>query len=258
MLPHDWDAPVPAPAREVFARCGGELGARLPRRRQLYGFARHDRGDDVRRDVEWAAAATTPSRPGSVEINAKRDGASAWAGVSTPDFVDVPTDSMLDELSTRLGWAQRTVELPAGRYETLMPPSTVADMMIYLTWTMDGRGAQEGRTALSAPGGGTRVGEKLTDLPLTLYSDPGRARAGVHAVRGGAEFVGAGFGVRQRDGHRAGGLDPRRHDQRAGLPAGGGRRVRRTGRGARRQPADDRRLGEPGRHGRRAPSAACC
>jgi predicted Zn-dependent protease len=44
--------------------------------------------------------------------------------------------------------------------------------MIYLAWSMDGRGAQEGRTALSAPGGGTRVGEKLTGLPLTLYSDP--------------------------------------------------------------------------------------
>jgi predicted Zn-dependent protease len=40
---------------------------------------------------------------------------------------------------------------------------------------MDGRGAQEGRTALSAPGGGTRVGEKLTDLPMTLYSDPAAA-----------------------------------------------------------------------------------
>jgi predicted Zn-dependent protease len=53
-----------------------------------------------------------------------------------------------------------------------MPPSTVADMMIYLTWMMDGRGAQEGRTALSAPGGGTRVGETLTSLPLTMYSDP--------------------------------------------------------------------------------------
>jgi predicted Zn-dependent protease len=52
-----------------------------------------------------------------------------------------------------------------------MPPSTVADMMIYLGWTMDGRGAQEGRTALSTPGG-TRVGERLTDLGLTLYSDP--------------------------------------------------------------------------------------
>jgi predicted Zn-dependent protease len=108
---------------------------------------------------------------GSVEINAKRDGASAWAGVGTPDFVDVPMDSLLEQLSTRLGWARRTVELPAGRYETIMPPSAVADVMIYLAWTMDGRGAQEGRTALSAPGG-TRVGERLTELPLTLYSDP--------------------------------------------------------------------------------------
>ncbi|EUA30771.1 modulator of DNA gyrase family protein [Mycobacterium xenopi 3993] len=107
-----------------------------------------------------------------MEINAKRDTASAWAGVGTPDFADVPTDLLLEQLSTRLAWAARTVELPAGRYETIMPPSTVADMMIYLAWTMSGRGAQEGRTAFSAPGGGTRVGERLTDLPLTLYSDP--------------------------------------------------------------------------------------
>ena len=64
------------------------------------------------------------------------------------------------------------MELPAGRYETIMPPSTVADMMIYLAWKMSGRGAEEGRTALSAPGGGTRVRERLTDLPLTLFSDP--------------------------------------------------------------------------------------
>jgi predicted Zn-dependent protease len=107
-----------------------------------------------------------------LEINGKRDGASAWAGVSTPWFTDVDADTLLADVSMRLGWAARTVDLPAGRYETLMPPSTVADMMIYLGWTMDGRGAQEGRTALSAPGGGTRVGEKLTDLNLTLYSDP--------------------------------------------------------------------------------------
>jgi len=53
-----------------------------------------------------------------------------------------------------------------------MPPSTVADMMIYLVWSMAGRGAQEGRTAFSASGGGTRLGERLTELPLTLFSDP--------------------------------------------------------------------------------------
>ena len=106
-------------------------------------------------------------------------------------FADVRTDELLADLSTRLGWASRTVELPAGRYETIMPPSTVSDMMIYLGWTMDGRGAQEGRTALSAPGGGTRVGERLTDLRADAVLRSGCARPGVRAVRGGGQFLGA-------------------------------------------------------------------
>uniref|UniRef100_A0A5Q5BM53 Metalloprotease TldD/E C-terminal domain-containing protein n=2 Tax=unclassified Mycobacterium TaxID=2642494 RepID=A0A5Q5BM53_MYCSS len=168
--PGDWELPVPATGAEVFAGVAGSLARGFRGEDALYGFARHVL------ETTFVATSTGLRRrytqpTGSVEINAKRGGASAWAGVSTPDFVNVPTDSMLEDLATRLGWAERTVELPAGRYETLMPPSTVADMMIYLTWTMDGRGAQEGRTALSAPGG-TRVREKLTDLPLTLYSDP--------------------------------------------------------------------------------------
>lgn len=170
-VPADWDAPVPGTGAQVFSPVADGLARGFRGGDTLYGYARHI--------LETTFVATSGglrrryTQPtGSVEINAKRDGASAWVGVSTADFADVPTDSMLDELSTRLGWAQRTVELPAGRYETLLPPSTVADLMIYLTWAMDGRGAQEGRTAFSAPGGGTRVGEKLTELPLTLYSDP--------------------------------------------------------------------------------------
>ncbi|OYN78220.1 metallopeptidase TldD-related protein [Mycolicibacterium sphagni] len=169
--PDDWNAAVPETGVEVFADVAGSLSGGFGRSDRLYGYAHHV--------VETTFLATSTgirrrfTQPtGTAEINAKRDGASAWAGVSTPWFVEVPTDALLDDLALRLGWAERTVELPAGRYETLMPPSTVADMMIYLGWSMDGRGAEEGRTALSAPGGGTRVGEKLTALPLTMYSDP--------------------------------------------------------------------------------------
>jgi predicted Zn-dependent protease len=168
---NDWDAPIPGTGVEVFGGVAEALNRGFPRADRLYGYARHI--------LETTFVATSGglrrryTQPtGSVEINAKRDGASAWAGVGTPEFAEVPTDSMLEELSTRLGWAQRTVELPAGRYETILPPSAVADLMIYLSWSMEGRGAQEGRTAFSAPGGGTRVGETLSDLPLTLYSDP--------------------------------------------------------------------------------------
>src|SRR5262249_29692366 len=63
-------------------------------------------------------------------------------------------------------------ELPAGRYETLLPPTAVADLLIYLLWSASGRDAAEGRTVFSKPGGGTRMGEKLSELPLTLRSDP--------------------------------------------------------------------------------------
>ncbi len=170
--PDDWDGPIAGTGTEVFGSLATELARGFRGPDALYGFAHHT--------VETTFLATSTGvrrrweQPtGSVEINAKRDRASAWAGVSTPWFTEVDAEALLADLSTRLGWAARTVELPAGRYETIMPPSTVSDMMIYLMWTMDGRGAQEGRTALSAPGGGTRVGGKLTDLGLTLYSDPG-------------------------------------------------------------------------------------
>ncbi|MEM6107113.1 metallopeptidase TldD-related protein [Mycobacterium sp. 050272] len=170
-VPADWDAPVPGTGPEVFADVAGSLSRGFAGTDRLYGFAHHSVS------TTFLASSTGLRRrytqpTGAVEINGKRGDASAWAGVGTPDFVGVQTDSLLEDLSLRLGWAERTVALPAGRYETLMPPSTVADMMIYLGWSMAGRGAQEGRTAFSAPGGGTRVGERLTDLPLTLFSDP--------------------------------------------------------------------------------------
>ncbi|MDT5117738.1 MAG: hypothetical protein QOE30_3477 [Mycobacterium sp.] len=170
-VPVDWDAPVSGTGAEVFADVAGSLSRGFRGTDRLYGFAHHSVS------TTFLASSTGLRRrftqpTGAVEINGKRGDASAWAGIGTPDFVDVPTDSLLEELSMRLGWAERSVELPAGRYETIMPPSTVADMMIYLAWSMAGRAAQEGRTALSAPGGGTRVGERLTELPLSLFSDP--------------------------------------------------------------------------------------
>ena len=103
------------------------------------------------------------------------------------------------------------------------------------------------------PGGGA------ADRPAAdavLRSDG--AGAGVYAVRRGEQLLGDGVGVRQRDGHRPGRLDPRRGDQRAGLSAGHGRQIRRAGRRGRRQHGDDRRVGRTRRHDRRRPSAACC
>lgn len=183
---------------------------------RLYGFAHHSVS------TTFLASSTGVRRrytqpAGAVEINGKRGDASAWAGIGTPDFVDVPMDSLLEELAMRLGWAERSVELPAGRYETIMPPSTVADMMLYLAWSMAGRGAQEGRTAFSAPVAARAWGAAhRTAADIVLRPDG--AGPGVHAVRRGEQLVGDDVGVRQWHGDRSGGLDPQRGGQRAGVP----------------------------------------
>jgi predicted Zn-dependent protease len=141
--------------------------------RLLYGFASHDM------TTTWLGSSTGLRRrhtqpTGYVEWTAKepRPGASVWHGVSTRDFSDVSVPDADAELRRRLAWCERRVELPAGRYETLLPPSAVADFMIYLYWTAAGRDAAEGRTAFSKPGGGTRVGEALAPSGVTLTSDP--------------------------------------------------------------------------------------
>ncbi|MFF2849139.1 metallopeptidase TldD-related protein [Streptomyces sp. NPDC058001] len=151
---------------EAFAaaRAGG---------RELYGFANHEL-------VSSYLGTSTGLRlrhdqpNGTLELNAKSPDRtrSAWAGRATRDFRDVDPGALDAELARRLGWAERRIELPAGRYETLLPPTAVADLLIYQFWASGARDAAEGRTVFSKPGGGTLVGEKVAELPLTLRGDP--------------------------------------------------------------------------------------
>lgn len=170
------DAPQETTA-EVFGRFAPELGEALARARKggrlLYGFANHT-VTSTYLGTSTGLRLRHDQPTGLLELNAKTADltASAWAGRATRDFTDVDPQALDAELAQRLEWAARRVELPAGRYETLLPPSAVADLMVYLAWSAGARDAAEGRTVFSRPGGGTRLGERLAQLPLTLRSDP--------------------------------------------------------------------------------------
>ncbi|GAA3397111.1 metallopeptidase TldD-related protein [Streptomyces roseoviridis] len=160
-----FDAFAPA-LGEAFARAGA--GGR-----ELYGFAHHQLTSTYL-GTSTGLRLRHDQPNGTLELNAKSPDRtrSAWAGRSTRDFKDVDPTALDAELATRLGWAERRIELPAGRYETLLPPTAVADLLIYQLWSSVARDAVEGRTVFSKPGGGTRIGETLSPLPLTLRSDP--------------------------------------------------------------------------------------
>jgi predicted Zn-dependent protease len=169
--PH-WGEAAAETSIGVFGVLAGDLAEVLAGPHRQYGFASHELS------TVWLGTSAGVRRrwvqpTGSVELNTKTPDltGSAWAGVSTADFAGVDVGALAAETARRLEWGKRRVTLPAGRYETLLPPSAVSDLMIYLAWSMEGRSAQEGRSALAGPNG-PRVGERLTDLPLTLTCDP--------------------------------------------------------------------------------------
>jgi len=159
--------------RDFAAALGETLRQAQGADRKLYGFAEHDlvstflgtsRG--LRRRFDQPT--------GRVELNAKSADLtrSAWTGAATRDFTDVDIAGLDAGLGERLDWAKRSISLPAGRYETLLPPTAVSDLLIYLYWSAGAKDATDGRTVFSKAGGGTRVGEPLSPQPVTLSSDP--------------------------------------------------------------------------------------
>jgi predicted Zn-dependent protease len=58
-----------------------------------------------------------------------------------------------------------------GKYTVILEPTAAAYMMESM-FRFDARSAEEGRSFLSKKGGGTRLGEKLVDDKVSIYSDP--------------------------------------------------------------------------------------
>lgn len=59
-----------------------------------------------------------------------------------------------------------------GKYTVILEPAAVAVLLENIFFRLDARQADEGRSFLSKAGGGTRLGEKLVDEHVNIYSDP--------------------------------------------------------------------------------------
>lgn len=174
----DWDAapePTSITVYDAFAPALGEAFARAEGEgRILYGFVDHE-------VTTTYVGSSTGLRLRHVQPTGHygctgKDAAltrSAWVGGATRDFADVDAHAMDAELARRLEWAERSIDLPAGRYDTVLPPTSVADLAIYAYWSAAARIAHDGQSVFSRPGGGTRIGDRLVRGSVRLHSDPG-------------------------------------------------------------------------------------
>ncbi len=82
------------------------------------------------------------------------------------------------------GGNARTID--PGAYTVILEPQAVADLLGNLGPTFNARNAEEGRSVYSAPGGKTKLGEKIFDERISIYSDPWNAELpGEQSAQGG-------------------------------------------------------------------------
>lgn len=59
-----------------------------------------------------------------------------------------------------------------GKYTVILEPNAAADLIGLMLFGMNARQADEGRSYLSKKGGGTKLGEKIVDERVNIYTDP--------------------------------------------------------------------------------------
>lgn len=176
----DWEGAHQTTGPEVFAQFAPELGEMLKRsvadEIELFGYAEHTH------ETTWLGSKgglrlRHDGPIGRVEMTGKSHGRSrsTWEGVETHDFTNVSISEIDKNIRQRLQWQGRKIDLPAGKYDTVLPAGAVADLYTYLYWVSSARDAWEGQSVFSKKGGGTRVGETLSSTPLNVWSDPAHA-----------------------------------------------------------------------------------
>jgi predicted Zn-dependent protease len=97
------------------------------------------------------------------------------SGYAIRDYNDVSLLNSKEVTNIAMQKAQASVNAQAiepGKYTVILEPTAAGDLMGLLTRSLDARSADEGRSFMSKKGGGTRIGEKLFDERVNIYSDP--------------------------------------------------------------------------------------
>ena len=172
-----WSEKHQATGPDVFARIAPALGDMFTRSNadsiELFGYAEHSHistwvGSKGGLRLRWDQPV------GRLEMTGKSHerSRSTWEGVPTRDFSNVSIPDVDAIIRKRLQWQGKKIEIPAGRYDTVAPSGCVSDLLIYMFWSSAARDAYEGQSVFAGKDGAkTRIGEKLSNHSVNLYSD---------------------------------------------------------------------------------------
>ena len=97
---------------------------------------------------------------------------SGWAGAEHPDWTQLDTAAVARRAIDKARLSRNPVAIEPGRYTVVLEPQAVADLVQLISFYADARSADEGRSPFSRQGGGNKIGERIVNTQVTLFSDP--------------------------------------------------------------------------------------
>lgn len=97
---------------------------------------------------------------------------SGWAGADHPDWTQIDFEKVSARAIEKARASRNPQAIEPGRYTVILEPQAVADLAQLVAGYADARLADEGRSPFAKQGGGNKVGERIVDPRVTLFSDP--------------------------------------------------------------------------------------
>ena len=97
---------------------------------------------------------------------------SGYATKSYNDFKKLDVKAASASAANKAARSATARAIEPGKYTVILEPAAALVLLENLFFGMDGRQADEGRSFMSKPGGLTKLGEKLVDERVNIYSDP--------------------------------------------------------------------------------------
>jgi len=141
------------------------------------GFLVHRAGAQAVATSQGLFAYSTDSRVNFTTTVRTQDGTgSGWAGTSVNDWRELDTGA-LGRVAIEKAMASREPRaVEPGRWTVILEPTAVGNMVNLMVNAMGARGADEGRSFFSQPGGGNRIGQVFLDERVSIRSDPSDGR----------------------------------------------------------------------------------
>ncbi len=97
---------------------------------------------------------------------------SGWAAADHPDWSRVDVAALAERATAKARLSRNPVAIEPGRYTVILEPQAVGDLVQLVGGYAGAREADEGRSPFVKPGGGNKIGQKVADERVTLFSDP--------------------------------------------------------------------------------------